>query len=695
MFQEASPVVMEDYLRDMSQNHDGDPFKDPLAHLTPLSYPSQMMDGFYNVSLDEQVPERQLSAVASGSPPFMSSMFPHSSPSLRMPTRMALSLEKEESKSLQGSKVSIPGSGSKSQSYQDSRVSMTGSRTISNHGSRSSFFNNNPSLLGDRHDLSQEEDLLSLQLSGRTMSPLLRSQNLDSSLDDGLVPTRDSPMPGVAPMATSHAIGHGKKDFASLTCIPNHQAVEAAELDLALLSDEELAPDKHVEPHSPTVEGSGSGGRKKKINLEALTILPGQEPKKPSPSKQTGGKNTPKVDKISEKPKNESKSSPAAKKPRSRTMSRLEKLTSLDYIRASLRLKKKKVSFKKAAEPSQKSKTNKIQPDHLTFTNPAAIDQEDSLDSPRLPSPGLYPDQQRPMDDYGPDYLDDIYSPDIIPDEFAFQRHYRPKPQGYLDAQNPYLQLSQPTYYPHMGQFQPMAAYPQLSQQYYPQPPYQPYPGPHMGGAYPYGRRYSDAPIHVPPRYPDMERYPDMGSSSHAGTRFRSVGSPHHFLETSNVSDRYDGTRSPDRFTVSTNMSDRYRPISPDRYTDTSVDRYTDTSDRYNDLRSPDRFTDSSYTNGRYEGVSSPTRFRSPDGREERYRERTPDRYMDSMHTDNGNSRGNRAPDRVTDHRQRAATVTSPLESSKTAPRNRVSWSSEVIEYPRTPSEDSQSDYDL
>ncbi len=672
------------------------------------------MGGFHSRLSDE--PEKLASPGAEAVPGSSSySSFPRILPSLSVPTRMGLSLQHEESKSqsLQGSKVSIPGPSSRTQSYQGSRASILGSR-ISMPEPRSSSFSATTSRddlkLSDRRNYSQDEDAISLQFSGRTMSPLLRS---DNSMDENL-PTRDSPTSAAAPLATSHMIGHGKKDFASLTCIPNHHAMEPAEeLDLRLSPSPEL--DTHMErpalvsnPRSPSVEGSVTEGRRRssgRVSLGELTTLPGQEPRAEAIPEQLADKEIKGGPKQNSKKQHTDSPTSEPKKPRSRTMSKLEKLTSLDYIRASLRLRKKKVSFEDNSVPKPTSKSKPRKP-NLTFTNPTALESDTSVDSPQLPNPFL---EKEPSErQFGPEYGDDPYSPALLTDDFdigvPFQRHFTPRAQNHGD---PYFQLSQPTY--QMAQYQ--HAYPQLSQQFYPpQQPYPPYPPhghpSHMGammGAGPYGRRYSDIPVHPPARYHGVvtpEGFPlDPMSPAHGG-RYQDPGSPHSFLDTNpSVSDRMSATRSPDQFAGSTSLYDRFRPISPDRCTDTSDSRYTDAAEGYRDIQSPDRFTDSSIgsrydtTPTRYGRMTTPERLVDVSYGRERYRERTPDHVL-ATHPPGRPSSG-RSYDRLIDARRPSVLSNTSARSDKSAGKSRVSWNTEVIEYTLTPSDQSLPDYDV
>ena len=641
---------------------------------------------------------------------------------------------------------------------------------------------------------------------------------MESPTDDSLIPTRDSPR--AVPLATSHALKERKKDFASLTCIPNHQAI-ADEFGLGFLQTplsestpkfsgqgRELSRSVPYESHAP--ESSLSSPHRKsgsKINLGALTTLEQErenETAKPTDAidsaiPRTVSEPVPKTsDDSKAKAKKESpKSSPAAKKPKSRAMSKLEKLTSLDYIRASLRLKKKKVSFEKTPETAkQKSKKKKpeAEPELVVFANKAAGSASggNRLESPTDRSPVPYqepkPDAQRPIEN-------DVFSPDIYPEDFGggFQRHYAGRPRVYSDMHGVYPQLSQPTYFPgHMGSGQYLSTYPQLSQQYYPQlsqgayyPSHHPYPHARAplplplhslppqpshvhqtsggSGGEPYGRRYSDAVIPGAGRYPDMVTPDAYLPPNH--DRFRDIPSPDRFTDNSSIMDQYHGgTRSPDRFTETSNTSERYQATSPDAY--------LDMPGRYRDSRSPDRWTDSSYSNSaRYDEPISPTRFaperfiddrrrgskdhslgmdsgrqrhnnetrlletfdggrrhslethnRYPHGADSGWRNGLqmgqPDRpgrdadhmrqhSSDSMDRERIPSLQGRLPDRYSDgfrdqdvrspgrYSTYSDTSTSDKFADTSAPKGRVSWSTEVIEYPRTPSPDMEYGSDI
>ena len=684
-----------------------------LPKLSPISYSSQLhLTG--GAAYRHMEPERGPDI-----------RFPNGSPSLRVPTRMALSLQNEESKS--GSKISLPSSRS---SRQGSKASILGSRT-SVQGSRSQIFHTAPSredipqirpsfLLGG-HRESQEDDSLSLQLS-RTASPLL---------DESQVPTRDSP--NVPPLATSHALGHGKKDFASLTCIINHPAVEEEELTLQeelwrneSLKAENLPPGSSVEFAVPKRKSLGT-------SLGELTTLARHDeiPEFSSDREEkltvTESSPEPSEQKVEEEETGQKKPSPAIKKPRSRAMSKLEKLTSLDYIRASLRLKKKRVSFQKTPESTPKStkKKKKKNEESEIFRNKAALMK--TLTPPQSPST-TYPQQTHRYPSNPSRYppTGDFFNPE---EEFELQGEpYHPLPpngrrqRAYtteLPSPQLYAQLSQ-SYYPQMTAYQPAPTmYPQLSQPYYRPPLEAYYPQPYPAGQpNPYSRRYSHE---IPSGYPGMvgpNGYPNVTSPDHE--RYRSATTPDRFMEPG-----YLRTHSPDRFTDTSTSSDRYRARSPDRFTESSY-----MSDRYN----MDSFIAGRYTPERYPqdmimrmqeryvdphqhpGTASPSRFsdvRTPDtlvgSFDDGYRGGggRPDRFLDSMEHGRHYSPRAQPLDWVVDgfehHRdlssKNARRFSDGSTSDKSAPstssKSKVSWDSEIIEYPRPPSDESDIDLNL
>lgn len=359
-------------------------------------------------------------------------------------------------------------------------------------------------LNGGREFGVSEEDALSLPLSGRGVSPALKQNSFEE------VPTRDSPVPEMA----SHAVGYGRKDFASLTCIPNQYAMEAERLE-------------------------------EKAQLSTV------------PEKQS-------TDEIKE----EDTSEETKKKSRSRTMSKLEKLTSLDYIRASLRLKKKKVSFVKTPESvkKEKQKSNKAKPspeEKLKGQAPALTDHISSSH----PGKELLQNRRHSASartEFSPQHAYQGGEAQLPTNKYPDHYYY------------PQLQLSQPLYYGGTGGggrggVHPATAaamfyqYPQLSQQYYvplSQGGYGagPYP-PHMINVMdPYSRSYGEPS--TPSRYQTIET-PDLFDDDTPEPEFYQERSPDNILQQrQNPNGFGDPLRSPEH----SNM----RPSSPDRFTETS-----------------------------------------------------------------------------------------------------------------------------
>ena len=380
-------------------------------------------------------------------------------------------------------------------------------------GSRSQIYSSNPSsrehsvllLNGAREFGVSEEDAVSLPLSGRGISPALKQNSFEE------VPTRDSPAPEIA----SHAVGYGKKDFASLTCIPNQYAVEAERLE--------------EKPQLSTV-----------------------------PEKQS-------IDEDKEKEASEE----TKKKPRSRAMSKLEKLTSLDYIRASLRLKKKKVSFVKTPESVKKErqKNDKEKP-----SPKGKMKGQEQAPTEHASRPGKELLQNRRHSASG--------RTEFSPQHAHGGEHNIPAnkyPEHYY-----YPQLSQPLYYGGAGGggavagggVHPAAAaamfyqYPQLSQQYYAQlsqggygpGPYPPHMLFHSNTMDPYSRSYGEPT--TASRYQTIVT-PDLFEDDTPEPDFYQERSPDNVLQQRQQPNGFgDHFRSPEH----SNM----RPSSPDRFTETS-----------------------------------------------------------------------------------------------------------------------------
>ena len=492
------------------------------------------------------------------------------------------------------------------------------------------------------------------------MAPLVRQTSLD------VVPTRESP---VQQLPTAPA---EKRNFVSLTCIPNPLALQGDEGGREE-GDGEDENDLRKDPILPLMTSTPAGSmaqeiptkgerkagvpstaadtplfsspqRRAHVNLRQLTSLssfdPGREgegegnPNSPETTASGGAaaagrrENSEEANQSSVAQK-EGKSQTPAEKPRARAMSRLEKLTSLDYIRSSIRrsLKKKRVSFlTKTPESTPKAKKKNppprevdLEPDPLTFSNQSAFDTDESANARiHTPSP-LSPDFEG-VDDTPQRYPNDFYNPDVYPETHQFHRNYPGAGQrmrAYSDMPPYPPQLSQPTYYPSMPPHYLQPSYPQLSQQYIPQPYVPPQPAfvgspvhrafapmpPMAANSAPhprdrYTRRYSDttapstaapsravpsqgvrgmAPYTLPAQNPEWYLYPSEDP------RLRS---PEALTE---VSDGYGCGQSPDRFTETSNISD-VRALSPDAY--------ALMSGRNGYMEGPQRFRDSATNPG-------------------------------------------------------------------------------------------------
>jgi hypothetical protein len=367
------------------------------------------------------------------------------------------------------------------------------------------------------HSIEDQEmgAVMSVGLSGDDLSfsnPAIASPpQLLSNAGSMEVPTRDSsPFQRPPISATSHLLGHGKKDFASLTCIIN-PSVESP-------SPEPLVNELDGKGVSPTHKKPGA---RKDLTTLTSVISPSRNSKKQDtiPEEEEGSTKVKKKD-----------GSPSTKKGRSKTMSRLSQLTSLDYIRQSFRIKKKKVSFQKTPETTP-TPSKKVVSSSSTGSNGGTTIFSNS------------------STEVSPQRRVSIASNDMMfsPTEESFLRAEQGHPM--IGMAHPdmlgmgvhgnigYAQLSQPSYYlPHPY------AYPQLSQQYHPQlsQGYMQYPSPyhHMANTEPLrgggGRdhryqevvtpdlsdittpehtRYRDRPMHSPDPRLDVDYGP--GDSAH------------------------------------------------------------------------------------------------------------------------------------------------------------------------------------
>ena len=748
----------------------------PLPQLSPLSYSSQFVSGVgagvvhQGLSVDN-IDSRNHSASLGniGGSPILRNRFPCSSPSLRVPTRMALSLQNEESKSAHGSRVSIQGSRT---SFQGSRPSIVGSGSRSQiHGSSLSREFSSSLLSGHR----EEDDMFSLPLSGQTISP--QHQNSLGSME---LPTRDSPLGtfpiGTFPIATSHSIGHGKQDFASLTCIPNQLAMEDDLNDTPQRQELNSLESQAVRRRS--LQGKDFGALTTLDVTEAEGDIEIRPPKVTETIQEEESIDKPRSKSMTEK--NSNIKSSGTKKPRSRAMSRLEKLTSIDYLRASLRLKKKRVSFEnnKSTTSSTSSKKEK----DLVVANKGALDNHhdspssltngDSLASPDSTLAGAY---GSPHHHSTPSHASDVFSPtDYHDDQFSDVWH----PRNYTDHPYGFQQLSQPTFYgSHMMPQPPYQqhGYPQLSQQYYPPQMRQNYslpPHTHFVPiASPFRRGSSDYSHNGGGHYrgsgtPDFS---DITTPEHEHYSNKERTMPDHLLEGEHPESfhYYPGYPPPIHSPNGYDPSGR-RVVSPDALTETSTaSALTETSTasaRYQ-AQSPNLFgehgiippvhshgggsrRDSLMSDGypqglpndRFNGVPtypvdllySPRGGAAGGGEMENYggeypyekrrhsdqyeqerqqfghqhrnpggfdydRNVTPEQYLTSPKhyaVRSNRQSGERRTSAFSDSSVTSDKMDNNPTTSVTS-KSKVSWSTEVIEYPRTPSDMDESDFDL
>ncbi len=456
---------------------------------------------------------------------------PGGSPSLRHPTRMLKSIESEDTKSAQGSRISMPGS---KNSMQGSRPSVFSSQTsFMQSGSRSQMFSsalsNEPISSGaNKH---REDDTLSLPLSGRTTSPLL---SLNSSFE---APTRDEPSGRAAPfLVASHSLGASGKDFASMTSIPNILSPELGTVRVPM----------DLDPKPESKSESVSSRRLSLINhdLSALTTISDDKPK--SEAK--------KSKELKEAPKKEEETG-TPKKLRSR-MSRLEMLTSL---RASMRKAAKKVSFTKG----------KKQKENVVLTNDSALSDQETTPTKDNPL-------RRPSDNSEP-------SPGDV--------RGAGRSRAYTDFA---AQLSQPNLYyppmaPHSNYHHPNN-YQQLSQSYgFPYPPVQ------VPIDDPFGHGIPRPPPEFTTRYAGMitPDYSDLTTPDHGryGNQDGVITPEQYLQHDGSTSDEYPPH---DQYPPqSTSSSDARRAVSPSiSYTSneersTSPDHFPPTSEPYHRSRSP------------------------------------------------------------------------------------------------------------
>ncbi len=654
-----------------------------------MTYSSQLFSSssvHQGLSVDEEPPV----TVATGRHLSLSGEYmqriPGASPSLRHPTRMLKSIENEDTKSAQSSRISIPGSKT---SIQGSRPSVFSSQaSFLQSGSRSQMFSsalsNEP--LGREGGGHRDDDTLSLPLAGRTTSPPLQ---LNSSCE---APTRDEP--SSHPFARSHDLGAGVKDFASMTNIVQH-SILSPELGTVRVPLD-------LDPQPPS-EGPTNTRRLSLINcdLGALTTL------------------------SDDKSKSEAKESPEAPKKEMGTpkkgfskMSRLEMLTSL---RASMRKAANKVSFK-----SKKQKENST----ILANNSAQSEQEAT------------PTKDHPI--HVRRHSDILETP-LNSGRVDPPRGMRPRAYTDLTAQ-----LSQPNLYypppPHSA-YHHASTYQQLSQTY-PMPPLGPFddlishaPRPPLPGDYP--PRYAGV---ITPDYSDLTT-PDHG---HYGNPGRTHTPDQYLQHDDSASDDYPqhstspqrgGATSPSAANYTYNEGDDQFPLTSDPYRNSAshggvskpLPTVHERRYQFNDVSgppdmfppyNPDIFTSPSRRAGEelymgganmypppamYPGNGYPIPPPPPGEYYEDMRRNSLDRSfrgvdpMGTFHERRSSydqsaggpyhpRRGSRDYEpRDQDNRRRS--ILSDTNSDLSASRTRVSWNTEVIEYTRTPSVGS--DFDL
>ena len=567
-------------------------FIEPLPQMSPLSYPSQLRN-YMSSPEHPSSPTPRISL--SGSPGGMQ-RFPGSSPSLHRPTPLGQQLQKKTN-STHGSRTSIQGS--------RASISALGSRT-SFSGSRNSFLSSNNTMSRDEMRSSgilASNKAMSEEEAGSQLSfhQLIKPGSLD------MVPTRESPVPQSSQQTSQ------RRDFVNMTItnpmvLEEEGGMEGREegdgVDENDLRKDPLVPVMTSTPANqggeefPTRQGKKANGSQKaeetsnlmsprKKNLRQLTSL----------SRQEGEATASAADAAPTPPGAAGRSGEGTagkeEKPKSKPMSRLEKLTSLDYLRSSIRrsLKKKRVSFLTRTPPDTTPKTKKktpprslptaepkLEPDPLTFSNQGAFDTEEPMLSPRIHTPSPLSPEFETVDEYRQRYPDDYYHPEVYPETHAL-RHPYPVGGGRMRAYSDMAvfapQLSQPTYYPSTMHY-PQTNYPQLSQQYIP-PSYVP---PQLGflGS-PAHRSLAPMPpqpaMHHPPTLHPQEnygrRYTDSaavgGSASGpprtgGGRGGASLSTPSHERSVADHH-RISRTKSPEMSDTTSNVSD-VRVHSPD-----------------------------------------------------------------------------------------------------------------------------------
>ena len=567
-----------------------DPFTGSLPHLSPISYSSQLVSEFTKeyagMPSEGTQPPLPLAPRGAGQRSMSTShlaKFPDTSTSLAEPTRMALSL---------------------GLSMEDLPYKLSSKSTTPPHSAHTST---------ELKQLNSTTKLSSLGMADDGLKQRATSPALRVAADD-MVPTPGSPRPErppntPAPAPTKQAVPTGKT-LQGLTVIPNEGAggTSSEEVKRSSSTQEPPAaplypitstpdpPPKEPEVKPPPLAPAVTVIKKpmgRKLDLEALTsvTLPGPTQAKEravtfsEPSKELAKvtrKNT-----VSDSSVVQGSSSKTGeedtKGKKTRHLSRLEKLTSLDYIRASLRARKKKVSFSVAdRKPSDiKKPQTKYPKESVTIYNRHTSLGRSS--PPPMFSPEGYEEE-------------DVFSPDL-PHPFA-RRH-----SGH-DAALGYPQLSQPIFMPAYG-----GGFVQLSQTYYPTLSqgisYPQYASNHMHPLHPEPIRYYDDLTpeegYPEPRYAELDPHHrnDRDWSPDAHTDTSHTSEQHEDPDNTLVDGLLHTERSPQRLLAAGSGTGRRGDVST--WSHSPQERRPSSHDLDDSFRSPARLLNSDSTphNGR------------------------------------------------------------------------------------------------
>ena len=431
-----------------------------LSKLTPLN-PSQLISQVQagGISVDDEddhyereVPERESirrdpRASGGGDSPFM-----HLSDNLPF-SRVSRSQQNSQSRSSENFQATPP----TQTNGEASQYSYLGLGVL--HGSDMVYTNTNSILEDDlehvRSDVGMvgiDKDLLAttdLTINSHgTTSPLVQEDN--NSLDD--TPTKE---PAIRKLSHSHQIPKGERDFALLTSLDSAATGNSSKdkPPSSASKSRKLSEITSIRQFSASYEGNSS-----------------------STGKHSDLQSTP------EKHRSHSLQADSFKRPptsTSKSNSRLGKLTSLEYIRASLRMKLKKMTVNKdngnSPDNNKKPlksalrKTNSASSYDSsasnTYSNPHAHEYDDSPTHilsphpPFMPPYPAYPPQPFHRDEYmGPmepynGAVGGAYPPYVPLDPYGFPlTSPHMIPMAYADQLSPILSVSQYDYHPGMRQ---------------------------------------------------------------------------------------------------------------------------------------------------------------------------------------------------------------------------------------------------